>query len=140
MARKMVAWMLFVLGIVVVAQSPKVPKMSVGLDMLTFAWVNANEQGGVSSATGLNLLLGVTHRSYFEPLYAGKGSGYWEVGTIVLVDPFVGAGYDYRPNDMIYFGGGIRIFPLHLFLLSDYPGYNLLYTVSPTIHVGFYLY
>ena len=123
------------------AEQGGAPKFSIGLDSPTFAWVSADEQGGITSLIGFNVGLGFSYRSYFEPLMPRQGSVYWEAGTILLLDPYVGAGYDYRIDEQIYVGGGVDIFPLNLILGAAYLGpYAAYLSIMPSIHIGFYLY
>jgi len=107
----------------------RVPKFSVGLDYLTFAWVQADEYGGVKSTWGFNALLGFSYREYAQPLMPEQGSTYWEAGTTVLLSPYIGFGYDYRINESVYIGGGVDFHPLFA-----------LFIPIPNIHVGFYLF
>jgi len=118
-------------------QEVKQPKFSVGFDMPTYAWVTANENGDVLSVLGVNAGLGISYRSYFQPLAPQSGSAYWEAGTILLLDPYIGGGYDYRMSDSIYAGLGLDIFPVHAFMWG---GYGLYLTFIPNLHVGFYLF
>ncbi len=126
------------------AESAKVPKFSVGLDYLTFAWVNADETGAVHSAWGFNTGFGISYRSYFTPLAPESGSTYWQAGTILLIDPYVGVGYDYRINEMVYVGGGVDFYPLHLALVAAadprFAGFGLLGAIVPEVHIGIYLF
>ncbi len=90
---------------------------------------------------GFNLGLGFSYRSYFSPLMVKQGSMYWEAGTVILVDPYVGVGYDYRFSEEIYAGGGVDVFPLNLVLGAAYLGpYAAYLSIVPNVHVGFYLY
>ncbi len=125
--------------------NPRVPKFQVGLDTVALGWPSADEKGGIVSTLGINLGLGIAYKSYFEPLYPEKGSLYWELGTILLIDPYIGVGYDYRINEMFYLGGGVSVYPLHLIGLSLAGGglgatLGFLYSVFPHIHFGVYLY
>lgn len=53
----------------------------------------------ITSMSGLNWTIGYTKRNYFgDGLVVGEGSGYFEYGTLVLIAPYVGAGYSYRFN------------------------------------------
>ena len=123
------------------AQQQGAPKFSVGLDSPVFAWVTTDENGGITSLFGFNLGLGLSYRSYFEPLQVKKGSTYWEAGTILLIDPYFGIGYDYRFTEEIYAGGGIDIYPLNLLFGAELFGPFAAYlSIVPNIHVGFYLY
>jgi len=134
--KKLLAVLLVVAGFAL-AQEAKVPKFSIGLDMPVFSWVSANDDGAVTSLFGFNFALGVSYRSYFSPLEIEKGSGYWEAGTVVLIDPYVGAGYDYRISEQLYAGAGLDVFPLHPLL---YGGYGLFLTFVPNLHIGMYLF
>lgn len=118
----------------------KIPKSSVGLDSPVFAMVSATPTGEVESLLGLNLGLGFSYRSYFKPLAAESGSAYWEAGTVILLDPYFGVGYDYRASDTLYIGGGVDVFPLNFFMLSDYPGYSIFYSIVPNLHIGIFLF
>ncbi len=112
---------------------PQAPKFQLGLDSLTIAWPSSDDKGGIVNSLGLNLGLGISYRSYFEPLYPEKGSLYWEAGTVLIFIPgWIGIGYDYRFNEQFYVGGGVQIVPLAL-LAGTWPIY-------PTIHLGVYIY
>ena len=144
MVRKLMGLLLFVVVFwgLALAKEGRTPKFSVGiLDTPVFAWVSTNEQGGVTSLMGFNLGLGIHYRSYFEPLLPEKGSVYWEAGTILLIDPYFGVGYDYRFNESVYAGAGVDILPLHFILGASYLGpYAAFFSIIPSIHVGFYLF
>jgi hypothetical protein len=118
---------------------PQAPKFQLGLDSLTIAWPSTDDKGGIVNSFGLNLGLGISYRSYFEPLYPGKGSLYWEAGTVLILIPgWVGIGYDYRFNEQFYVGGGVQIAPLVLLtgLLAGLPTWP----IYPSIHLGVYIY
>jgi len=137
--------LMLLLGIGMAQGTSRVPKFQVGLDTVILGWPSVDAKGGVVSTLGINVGLGVAYRSYFEPLYPEKGSAYWEVGTIVLLDPYVGVGYDYRINEQFYVGGGVNVFPLHLVGFSFLggslgTGLGILYSVFPNIHLGMFLY
>ena len=134
--------MLFVVSLAVLigmasAQGSQQPKFSIALDMPTFSWVSANDDGSVTSLFGFNLALGASYRSYFSPLAENQGAGFWEVGTILLLDPYVGVGYDYRVGKSLYVGASIDMFPIHPFL---YGGFGVYYTLIPNLHIGLYLF
>ena len=119
-------------GLTFAQDGPKVPKFQVGLDTPTFGWPSVNAQGGITNSFGINMGLGISYRSYFEPLYPQSGSLYWEAGTFVLILPYLGVGYDYRFDEKFYVGGGVTFVPL-LLLVGTWPLY-------PTVHLGVYLY
>lgn len=135
---KRVVMLLAILAIVgfAWAQEARTPKFSIGLDLPTYAWVTSDEAGNVTKLTGINLALGFSYRSYFQPLAPQSGAGYWEAGTILLLDPYVGVGYDYRVNESLYVGGGLDVYPFHALM----GGYGLVYTFVPNLHVGVYLF
>ena len=54
--------------------------------------------GGVKSVIGVSPGLGIGYKSYFSPLTVDNYSLYWNVGTDVLILPFIGIGADYRVN------------------------------------------
>jgi len=134
---------LYVLAVVVAlfglafGQEAKQPRYSVGFDMPTYSWVKSTDNGDVLSLFGVNAGLGISYRSYLQPLAPESGSIYWEAGTILLLDPYVGGGYDYRVNDSLYLGGGLDIFPLHPVLFG---GYGTAITFIPSLHIGIYLF
>ncbi|WP_152560790.1 hypothetical protein [Thermus caliditerrae] len=126
-------------------EGARAPKFQVGLDSVTFGWPSVDAKGGIVNSFGINLGLGVAYRSYFEPLYSEKGSLYWEAGTVLLLNPYLGIGYDYRFNEQFFVGGGVNIFPLNLLLGGILGGSvgataSVLWSVFPTIHLGVYLY
>jgi len=132
--KKIVCLLLLVLGMGLgfAQEGNRVPRFQVGLDSLTIAWPTANAKGGVTSSFGLNLGLGVTYRSYFEPLHPGRGAFYWEAGTMVLVLPYLGVGYSFRINESLYVGAGLNAYSA-LLLAGTFPIY-------PSIHLGVYFY
>lgn len=145
MKRIILALLALVLGVASAEATAKVPKFQVGFDSITFGWPSVDAKGGVTSSFGINVGLGITYRSYFEPLYPESGALYWEAGTVILLDPFVGIGYDYRFNENLYVGGGVTFFPLHLVLGGLAGGgvgvgLSALYSIFPNVHLGVYLY
>ena len=106
--------------------------LQIGLDTIVVGWFSSDSKGGIISLSGLNTGFGISYRSYFEPLYPGKGSLYWEAGTAVgiLFPSYVGIGYDYRFNEF-YVGGGVLIDPLGLLMGSLDP----IYPIYPKIRL-----
>jgi hypothetical protein len=131
-------------GLSLAQTAPRSPKFQVGLDTVGIGWPSTNDKGGVLNVLGFNLGLGLVTEVICE-VYPEKGSVYWEVGTVALLDPYLGIGYDYRFNEQFYVGGGVNVFPLHLLLgglLGGGAGLAAfsLWSIFPTIHLGVFLY
>ena len=52
--------------------------------------------GGIKSALGISPALGIGYKRYFKPLKQDEYKPYWNIGTDLLVLPFLGVGVDYR--------------------------------------------
>ncbi len=66
------------------------------------------EEKYTTSLSGINLFLGYTKRNYFGKGLPGKGgAGYFEYGTVAILCPYIGIGYDYRFNDSFMVGIGL---------------------------------
>lgn len=105
-------------------------KYSAGLDLINFGWVR-DENGAISSVLGFNVGLGVGYRKYFKPVVEGKFNFSWDIGTVVLIFPFVGAGADYQWDSGWYAGGRLLVFPATLFI-DDF-----LFPIFPSLNVGY---
>lgn len=58
--------------------------------------------------TGINPLIGFSKRVYFgNGLPENGGEFYWEIGTVVILVPYIGIGYDFRLEDTLIIGLGI---------------------------------
>lgn len=80
------------------------------LPVLSMVHHDANKQ--VTSFTGVNGGLGLSHRMYFEPLKTKDWNMSWEIGTIFLLLPYIGVGADYVWDNGWYLGiGTIYIIP-----------------------------
>jgi len=87
-----------------------------GLFIPAFSWNNPNwidKQGGQKiSDLGINLMLGVTYRRFFEPVETNKFNTYWAGGTGAVIFPYLGIGGDYVWDNGWYLGiGTVWIFP-----------------------------
>jgi len=80
------------------------------MSAISFLHQDANKQ--VTSFTGVNWSLGITHRMYFEPVKVNEINMSWEIGTWALIIPYIGAGGDYVWDNAWYAGIGLfYIFP-----------------------------
>lgn len=60
-----------------------------------------------TSISGINWCLGYTKRNYFgKGLPGNGGAAYFEYGTIAILCPFLGIGYDFRIDDNLLVGIG----------------------------------
>ncbi|MEL6928990.1 MAG: hypothetical protein AAFO95_10170 [Cyanobacteria bacterium J06600_6] len=105
-------------------------KYSAGLDLINFGWIK-DENGAISSVLGFNVGLGVGYRKYFKPVKEGEFNFSWDVGTILLLFPFAGAGADYQWDSGWYAGGRLLVFPA-VFFIDDF-----LFPVFPSLNVGY---
>ena len=65
------------------------------------------EESYIKSINGLNCVFGFTSRNYLgDGLKTQAGAVYFEFGTMAILVPFIGVGYDYRisENGIIGFG------------------------------------
>jgi hypothetical protein len=65
---------------------------------------DANKQ--ITSFTGVNTALGISHRQFFEPLKTNSWNTHWDIGTVLLLIPYVGIGTDYVWDNGWYVGIG----------------------------------
>ncbi|MFC1767309.1 hypothetical protein ACFLZ2_01995 [Candidatus Margulisiibacteriota bacterium] len=83
------------------------------LDLPGLSAVDRNENNEITSFTGVNLGLGISHRSFFEPVKANQWNNSWDIGTVALLIPYVGIGTDHVWENGWYFGvGTIYIIPI----------------------------
>jgi len=82
--------------------------------------------GGIKSVLGVSPLLGVGYKSYFKPLKQDKYSVYWDIGTDLLVLPFLGLGLDYRfkAGDLPLYAG-INVSSRLIAILIPIPSLNI---------------
>ena len=83
------------------------------------------ENGGVKSVLGLSPGIGIGYKKYFTVLKENSFALQWNIGTDILILPFLGAGIDYRFK-LGYVGLSISSRLITLFL------------PLPTIEAGFY--
>ncbi len=104
-------------------------KYVVGFDASVFVGKVKTVDGGVKSTLGVSPLLGIGYKSYFKPLKQDTYGFYWDIGTDLLVLPFIGIGADYRlkVGDLpLYIGANVSS-RLTTFLLP-----------IPSLNVGLY--
>ncbi|MCK4258850.1 MAG: hypothetical protein KAX49_07720 [Halanaerobiales bacterium] len=66
------------------------------------------EKKYTTSISGINWCIGYTKRNYFgKGLPGNGGAGYFEYGTVTLLMPYVGVGYDYRIDENLIIGIGL---------------------------------
>ena len=72
--------------------------------------------GNITGWTGPNLGLGWTWKTYFNPLELQKINFYYEIGTNIVILPYIGAGFDYalvlQNNQTLLVGAGVSASPL----------------------------
>jgi hypothetical protein len=76
------------------------------LDLPGISMVHHNAAKQITGFTGINVGLGISHRAFFEPLKTNAWNMHWDIGTIVLVLPYVGIGTDYVWDNGWYVGIG----------------------------------
>lgn len=81
-------------------------KHSAGLDLPNFGW-NQYQDGSIKSVLGFNVALGISYRSYFEPVEEGKFNWAYDVGTLGLVLPYAAIGGDYQTDGQFYIGAHV---------------------------------
>lgn len=80
---------------------------SIGIDHPFLGWFGYNDKKEIISDYGINLEIGVSLKSYFNPLKADEFNMYWCVGTFVLIIPYIGIGGDYVWSNGFYLGAGL---------------------------------
>lgn len=66
-----------------------------------------NDKKFTKNLSGINWMLGFTKRNYFgDGLPTNGGSLYWEFGTVAIIVPYLGLGYDLRLGSAIVIGIG----------------------------------
>ncbi|MBU0580870.1 MAG: hypothetical protein KKA19_06805 [Candidatus Margulisbacteria bacterium] len=76
------------------------------LDLPALSAVHKNNNDQITSFTGVNVGLGISHRSFFSPVKANNWNVHWDIGTIILLIPYVGIGADYIWDNGWYLGVG----------------------------------
>ena len=71
-------------------------KYTLGFDATVLVGKVKYADSGIKSVLGLSPALGIGYKSYFKPLKQDSYSVYWDIGTDLLVLPFLGIGADYR--------------------------------------------
>lgn len=71
-------------------------KYVLGFDASVVVGKTKMADGGVKSVLGISPGLGIGYKSYFKPLTQDNYSIYWDIGTDLLILPFLGLGVDYR--------------------------------------------
>ena len=85
-----------VLSSVALAQSPARPGSYISTPFIAYAATGYNPQGNISTLTGINWLLGFTHRWYLgQGLRANSFTFFFSAGTFVLVLPYFEFGVTY---------------------------------------------
>lgn len=89
----------------VVARNRYLPEYrhTLGLDLPTFGW-NQYRDGGLKSILGFNGTVGISYRSYFQPVEEDKFNLAYDVGTLGLVLPYATIGGDYQSEGDFYAG------------------------------------
>ncbi|HHU93338.1 MAG TPA: hypothetical protein GXZ20_09435 [Halanaerobiaceae bacterium] len=68
----------------------------VGLDLPNVGWAYHDEEGNLKGFRGINLGLGYSQKTYFEPgLKEGKFNNFWGWGTVALIIPYGEIGTEY---------------------------------------------
>ncbi|OIO57476.1 MAG: hypothetical protein AUJ47_12420 [Candidatus Marinimicrobia bacterium CG1_02_48_14] len=71
-------------------------KYVIGFDATTIVGKIKVVDGGVKNVLGISPVLGIGYKSYFKPLQQDQYSVYWNIGTDLIILPFIGIGADYR--------------------------------------------
>jgi hypothetical protein len=74
------------------------------IPLLSAVHHDANKQ--ITGFTGINGALGISHRAFFEPVKTNQWNNHWDIGTIILLIPYVGIGTDYVWDNGWYAGIG----------------------------------
>ena len=101
-------------------------KYVIGFDASVLVGKVNSVDGGVKSVLGVSPLLGVGYKRYFKPLKQDNYGAYWDIGTDLLVLPFVGVGVDYRfkAGDLPLYAG-INVSSRLTVLLLPIPSLNV---------------
>ena len=82
------------------------------LDLPVLSAVHHNNAGEITSFTGVNGALGISHRQFFNPVKVNDWNAHWDIGTLILILPYIGIGTDYIWDNGWYAGiGTIYLFP-----------------------------
>jgi hypothetical protein len=88
--------------------TPTNTKYSVGLDNPCFGFLIKNNSEQVTGNIGINYGLGIGYKNYFTgPMKTNQFNGYFSLGTVLLILPYIGVGGDYVWDNGFYLGGGI---------------------------------
>lgn len=77
------------------AQDTGAPGMEIGLSLPTIGWYSHNDEGLAKNVSGVNIGLGFSWRAFPDGLKAGQFNFYWGWGTVILIIPYLEAGFRY---------------------------------------------
>ena len=82
------------------------------LDLPALSIVHHDDNKQITSFTGINVALGISHRQFFQPVKANNWNLHWDIGTVLLLLPYIGIGTDYVWENGWYVGiGTVYIIP-----------------------------
>lgn len=117
---------LFVIALIVLQvpsfaalEDKKVESGLVFLDIPLISMVHHDQNKQITGFTGVNGAIGISHRQFFQPVKANQWNLHWDIGTIILLIPYIGIGTDYVWDNGWYVGVGT-------------------FYVIPEIHAGIY--
>lgn len=76
------------------------------LDLPAISMVHRDNSNLITGFTGVNVGLGISHRQFFNPVKADNWNVHWDIGTIILILPYIGIGADYIWSNGWYVGIG----------------------------------
>jgi len=76
------------------------------LDLPAISMAHRDNANLITGFTGVNVALGISHRQFFNPVRADSWNVHWDIGTIILILPYVGIGTDYIWSNGWYVGIG----------------------------------
>ncbi len=86
--------------------------------IVSIGGVRTNRDGAITNTYGVNLFLGFSGKSYWNPVETNRFNPYWSYGSILLIVPYVGVGMDYVFDSGFYVGVGT-------------------FYIIPEVHIGF---
>lgn len=71
-------------------------ELILGWDKPSLGWVRYNDEGEITGYRGVNIWLGYSSRTYFEPgVEYYSLNPFWGWGTVAIITPYAEAGVDY---------------------------------------------
>ncbi len=91
------------------------PSTIIGFDLPTIGWARYDAKDRLVGWRGINLGIGYSQKTYFDPLKMDQFNPFWEVGTIALIIPYLGIGAEYPfavgdEGNYVSFSGAIGLY------------------------------